>query len=337
MIEYNKLTVGNFETTRIASYNISSNLETVGVSAVFRLPRNTKKNKPFKSNGTIKKGDSVTFELGYQPKAQYSQIAFKGYVKTISTVGDFIELNCENEIYNLELLKCKNFEAESIGLKDFIKEFYSGKVEYSADVPDLGKIRVNKRVPFTNIIDLLKTQYEIYSQFRGDVLYINPIRRSFNEYTFVLSDNNIVRKADKKGLFIFEDTNRLTYKYKTDTISVIKGVSRQKDESVITSYAYYDNEGVARISKKEIKGIVSEFIFEFLKESVLNNILKEKLQNTSYNGLSGSFDTFIYPIIAVNDVIHFVSEINGEISSYYCNGNNIYDGRQSPILGRRIK
>lgn len=261
----------------------------------------------------VKADDKIKIEGGYDGDLVTE---FEGY---ISKVGAEIpmELECEDEMYQLKKMKPINKTFSDVSLKDFLK-FIAPGYEVECFNAHLGKIMLENVTPYCAIQDL-KSKYPFKIFFRGKTLVAGL------SVDFDVRENhkfNLNRNVRKGG--------DLKYETKDDRKFWIKAISKQKGTSKDVVYEFGDKGESERTLHCPLN----------LNKNQIQKFAEDYIHHLKYDGYSGGFDSWCYPrtkagdsadLIDPNypnkhrDGIYFISEVITDInaSDGYKRTNNI--------------
>ena len=222
----------------------------------------------------IKVGDKIKIEAGYDGDLG---VEFEGYISRIGAEIP-IELECEDEMYQLKKMKPINKTFSDISLKKFL-EFIAPGYEVKTFETHLGKIALENVTPFMALQEL-KSKYPFKFFFRGKVLYagLSNDFDSQGKYEFNLNRN--VRKGGD-----------LKYETKDDRKFWIKAISKQKGTSKEITYEFGDKGESERTLHCPLN----------LNKEQLKQYAEDFFKKIRYDGYGGGFESWCYPRTKAGD------------------------------------
>ncbi|MEI7487048.1 MAG: hypothetical protein WCJ72_06490 [Chryseobacterium sp.] len=267
------------------SIHIENSTEKISDTAKVTLPREFKQVRQDDQNTSlagerlldfIKVGDKIKIELGYDGDLQSE---FEGYITKVGAEIP-IELECEDEMYQLKKMKPVNKLFKNVALKEvvqFLAPGYNVNCKYEVKT---GKIAFDNVTPYNALLDLKNKGYPFRFFFRDKTLmvHMNIDPDIQQQHQFNLNRN--VRKGGD-----------LKYETKEDRKFWIKAVSKQVGTSKEVTYEFGDKGESERkldcpsgLNKNELK-IWAENYYKKL----------------NYDGYGGGFDSWCYPRTKAGD------------------------------------
>lgn len=238
------------------------------------------------ANAVFKRGMKIKVEIGYDDTLK---TAFTGYITKVNLTIP-ITLECEDSMYLLKKNTLANKSYSSVSLSTLLKYIIPASISYDLkgfEYENLGQIRISNSATSAQVLDMLRKNYNIYSWFRDDVLYIGVA------YLVALQ---------KKRTFGFEkniiDDKSLEWRDSDDVKIKVKGVSVQKDNTKV-EYTHPTTDAEGELSKLSVPGLS----LSDLKKQVIRFY-----DSFQYTGYRGDFTTFGEPFVNHGDLINFTGE-----------------------------
>ncbi|WP_187477848.1 hypothetical protein [Amniculibacterium sp. G2-70] len=279
-----KITIAEKYVFNVAeTIHIENSTEKISDIAKVTLPREFKQLQESSSSISIERkrlldfikvGDKIKIEAGYDGKLGTE---FEGYITRIGAEIP-IELECEDEMYQLKKMKTINKTFSNVSLKKFLQEIAPG-YEIKTFETQLGKIAFENVTPFMALQEI-KSKYPFKFFFRGKVLYAGLSHDFENQEQHEFNLNRNVRKGGD-----------LKYATKEDRKVWVKAISMQKGSSKEITYEFGDKGESERtlhcplnLNKEQLKQYAEDFI--------------KKLR---YDGYGGGFESWCYPRTIAGD------------------------------------
>jgi len=303
------ITIGKYRFDWVNSVEIESAWKMFTDTAVIKLPAHLKINRDELLN-YFKYGDRVIIRLGYDDRLQ---MIFAGFITEIKPSVP-IEIKCEDEMW---WLKQDNitYSGKRLKLSDLINELFA---DYKTDYIDvsIGNYYI-KNLSRAKILEKLKSDFGLYSFFRGNTLVIGKVYNpdTANEHKFKL-DYNVVE-------------NDLIYKRKDEVKLKVKAISNKADGSKI------------EIELGDENGEQRTLNFYDLDKVALKKYAEAELERLKYDGWRGSFTAFGEPFVRHGDIVELQKEGHSDQTGKYWVDKVVYsfgtDGyRQKITLGSRL-
>ena len=350
----------------------------------------------FNKEPVLLRGDLITFNVGYRTYLQPNNAectymtggpdptgkisgnipdTFKGYISKVDPKLPFT-IECED---NMWLLKQMPTPAKQWKNGTTINDIISTVIKDSQSLPIIQRYKgyMNLTVSDHSVTDLkfnvnnftttrgslsalmarLKSEYRIYSYFRGDSLrvgytYYIPEESVTHEFTFqknIIADNLTWQRKDDLVLSAIVKSH-----YSIEGEGTTKdGVTKTKQAS--TEILIYNNAGQFSFIKKEkganfptkyLNDIGERFTFNIYSPIDDVNTLfeygKKQLQKKYYDGFKGSFTTFGIPYVKHGDTVKIIDMVLTErTGEYKVKGVKAHGGfgtgyRQEIILDHKL-
>lgn len=263
--------------------HIENSTEKISDNAKVTLPREFRQvqqdnqNKSFAGERLldfIKVGDKIKIEFGYDDDLQPE---FEGYITKIGAEIP-IELECEDEMYQLKKMKPINKTFSNVSLKKFL-EFIAPGYKIECFETHLGKIALENITPYSALQEV-KNKYPFKFFFRGKTLCAG-LGNDFNIHN--QHDFNLNRNVRKGG--------DLKYETKDDRKFWIKAISKQKGTSKEVTYEFGDKGESERTLHCPLN----------LNKAQLKKYAEDYYKKLRYDGYGGGFDSWCYPRTKAGD------------------------------------
>lgn len=282
-----------YRLTVVDSITVNSSVEQLSSSATIVLP-SSRYNKVFESYKDIEEGLPIEIRFGYLPDEL--PLEFSGYIESISTDGDAITLNCEDEIYYFRReIEDKTFADASIKqiLEYILLELDNGyTLECDYDF-SYDKFTIHTATAY-DILKKIRDEARANVYIRDGVLYVHQqYSRTCQKVVYDFTAN--VESADLK--------------YKDDTKRKFAVTAEGSDSAGQSVSVTVGRPGGDKATLK-IPGVSDK--------ETLKKLAEEELKTKSYTGYEGSITGWLLPAVKPGDVAvvndeHFESK-NG---SYY--------------------
>jgi len=218
----------------------------------------------------IKAGDPIVLRGGYNGE-YYDE--FKGFVAEI--LDDMpVVLKCEDNMYLLKRTPV-NKSYSSVKLENLLKDICPGQFSINAMDVELGSLLL-RNTTVTEVLQMLKDDYGIYSYFDGDTLVSGKVftdNTQVVKYSFDEGRKNII-------------SNNLKYHTK-DMIKIkVTMTSHNKNGKKITVTVGDKDGQEQRLVCTNIEN-----------KAALEALAKKELDRLKYDGYQGSFEAFAKPFV----------------------------------------
>lgn len=276
----------------VESIEISSGWEQLTQTAKIRVPdRFTRDGKKISvgSDGFFKRGDKIKISIGYLESTPQLTTIFVGYITKIS-VNSMIEIMCDDLTFEL---KQKTFTKtfSNITLENLLKQLMieSGskmnyKVSGNATTTPFTQYQVNTATAAMAFDDLKKNGFHTFYTLNENKLICGfPYLHDRREHTFDFEFNVI-----DDDLVVY-DKNEIKFRIVYRTITK----TGEKLEVVLG-----DPDGETKVFER----------LNIKDQTALKALAENKLKEYKRDGLSGSFTTFIDPIVNFGDIVNLRSK-----------------------------
>lgn len=271
--------IGSYKVNTLKSVSVKRSVEQLSDTATIVLP-GTLVNEALEVNDKIKKGDAVSIDLGYDG---YMNHEFSGYVKSINTDDSDIRIECEDELYMLDV-SIKNNEYNSVGLKQLLFNVISQinpKYRIECDYAfTYSKFTIHN----ATALDVLKkiqdeTKANIY--FDGSTLHVHP------QYGDGSWSGKLVR-----------------YDMSVNVVSANLKYRRASDEKVKVEISIQDKNGNATTSSfGDDGGKVIKKVVQAADQSAANSLAKNEYNLWCYDGYEGDLTGWLIPYCSPTDKV----------------------------------
>ena len=222
----------------------------------------------------IKVGDQILIESGYDNDLGTE---FEGYISRIGAEIP-IELDCEDEMYQLKKMKPISKTFSNISLKKFLQEIVPGyKIECFET--QLGKIALENVTPYAALLEI-KSRYPFKFFFRGKTLHAGLSNDFDSQGKHEFNLNRNVRKGGD-----------LKYETKEDRKFWVKAISKQKGTSKEITYEFGDKGESERTLHCPLN----------LNKDQLKKYAEDFIKKLCYDGYGGGFESWCYPRTKAGD------------------------------------
>lgn len=285
-----EITIGSTTFDAVVSVEIESTWENLTDTCKIELPNNFKRDgRPITvgEEGFFKRGEAVTVKLGYYPNLKTE---FEGFIRKIF-VDNVIVIECEDAAYLMKQgTVVKSFQ--DTNLDNLLSEI--SPIEYEAVDAELGQLRLTRVTPAA-VVEELRKVYGLVSYVRDGVLLSGlAYYNDGAEHNFDFEQNIIENNIEQIG--------------NDELLITVYGSSKQKDDSVIEVFAYYDGGEIVtsttdpqqgELEKLTIKSEISQKDLEFYT----TNKLEQRLTSSAI----GDFTAFGEPSVKHGDTVNLTS------------------------------
>lgn len=302
------ISIGNYAfENRVTSVQIDLDRRNIAGKAKIQLP-----NLQGRLEQSIKVGDPVKIQLGYDGQLRTE---FEGYVSRINPKIP-VEIECEDEAFNLKRSAVKPMAWKSVKLIDVLKYLFP---EVQANVYDitLSPFRIESSVKNAyEALDKIKNEFGFDIYFREGVLVAGLA------YSEVM--DTVVLHLQKNA-----KADQLEFRRKDDIKLQIKAISLNSRNEKIEAEAGDSN------------GEIHTLHYYNLTKAELQKIANEKVNTLKYDGYRGKVLCKGFPYTAHGMVAELINDLHPQLSGKYFldavsityNGSSGYS-RQNE-LGRR--
>lgn len=266
--------INNLELNNIVSVETNKSVETLSDTAKIVVVL-TSYNKRIVENKKIAVGMPVEILLGYNNNF-YNE--FKGYVKEINTDGGQLTISCEDEIYTLRNTELENKVYKDIDVKDLLEKVLkqvNTNLKLNCDYSfNYSKFTIDTATAY-EVVKIIADDTNADIFFENNTLHIHPV------YTNI-------KKTINYDFAVNIDRNGLNLKYRSAEDRKLKVTAKGKDKAGKEISATVGSAGGDTINY-DYKGITTT--------DNLKTIANEIYNRKHYEGLEGSFNSWLVPYI----------------------------------------
>lgn len=302
---YQKIQIGTIGLTGCVSTEITNSRANFTQTAIITIPNilYRKKNEAAgianEAQGItslISRNDVVKIWSGYNKAFDNLPLKFNGFVNRID-IKENITIYCEDYGFILKQINVPSRRIKNATIKQVVEHALQGAnitVEYDDETASVGEwvIDNNSNLNALQVLDKL-AGFGIRVYFQGTTLKIGGITDTIGATKNFIFEHNII-------------DNNLIYREDDEVLTVIKGISNLDTNEKIERYARIAA-GEVEISEAAINGEQLTFNYYNLTASELESTLRNNFNKYIYKGYSGNFNTFLEPVVAVNDRVNLYS------------------------------
>ena len=320
----NQITIGGQTFDYVTEVEINSSWEMFTDTAEMTIPRKLR----FSKNGEVieniisgdnplfKRGDAVSMVMGYSGQ---TASRFTGYVSNISPQNPLV-FEFQDEMYTLKQKTIKSYSKTGLTLTKLITDIV-GNVPFEITQEfTIGKYAI-KNATVSQVLEHLKSNYGVTSFFKDGTLFCG--------LAYPIKDVDQIKITDiDMEQFVIDDSN-LVYQRDDDQKIKIKAISIYPDNTRKEAEAG-DADGGERTQ-----------YFYNVSEADLKKYAEERLEKFKYTGYTGSFVTFINPIIRQGEAVRLTSTKRPDANGVYLvkrviTRSGVNGGRQEVELDIKI-
>lgn len=297
----NDITISNQTFSYITDLEIESSWEMLTDTARITVPKKLR----FVKNGEVvtdiisgdnplfKRGDAVLITSGYVGQTARR---FDGFITNISPQNPLI-FDFEDAMWQLKQKTIKSYSKKNLTLSQLLSEIVEEVVPIDVTQEfEIGKY-VIKSATVSAVLEHLKKNYGVTSYIRNG--------RLKSGLAYELKDVNQIKIVDiDMEQFVIDDSD-LTYNRIDDQKIKIQAISIQPDNTRL------------EVEVGDVDGGVRTQYFYDISEAELTKYAEERLEKFKYTGYSGSFETFINPIIRHGDAVRLTSAKRPDANGIY--------------------
>ena len=253
------------------------------------------------SNPLLKVGDKVKIQIGYNNTLE---TAFSGYITALNTEEKTV-IKCEDELWILKRKLVKNKEYTKVSLKTLLEYTIGSVVPYKAtlEYEDLGRFSIINNPTIAQVLEKLRTAYELEVFMREGVLYVG------RKYLYDFADT---KTKSKEHTFEFQETiinSNLEWqtndksRYYAKVIGLRREGNKKKRREVIVG----DTTGAQ----------ITRHYYGDYSEDQLKTMGTEYLSKMVYDGYRGGFKAFGEPFVLHGDRINLIDKRQPERDGTY--------------------
>lgn len=275
-----KITIGNLLFDNIVNdVDIKSSRDDFTETATIKLPNNLIKEGK-KITDYINVNDEVVIQLGYYPNLN---TIFSGYVSKIEPYSPAV-VQCENEAFIWKQKTINAYTGRNLKISTLLEGIgFDASYSLGTD-PYIGDWAISDNSTLLDILSELKSKFGLLSYWRYDkILYIAEDFGTAGDSVSFDFNKNVI----KSSLNYITDAG--------DIKPIAHGISKQKDNSVVELYAYYDDDNNIVTSTIKPAGVINTMDVAGINKDSLTTLLKRWLPRLRNKGTKGTFTTFGYP------------------------------------------
>lgn len=319
----NDITIGGQSFDYLTELEITSSWEMLTDTATMTIPRKLRfvkdgvavKNIISGDNSLFKRGDAASFVMGY-----VGQVAsrFDGYLSGIQPNNPLV-FDFQDAMYLLKQKGIEKYSEKGLTLTQLITDIVEDAVPFNINQDfEIGKYAI-KSSPVSAVLEHLKKNYGITSYVRDGTLQVG--------LAYDLTTPQKVIDIDMEK-FVINDGN-LTYQREDDQLIKVKAIS-----------IYPDNTRKEVVTGDAAGGNLTLYFYD-VPEADLEILANEKLEKMKYTGFTGSFTTFINPIIKHGDAVRLKTTKRPDAEGVYLvkrviTSSGVNGGRQIVELDTKI-
>lgn len=262
-----KIKVGRFQLKMIESVEIVRSVEMLADTATITLPA-TAYNVALDIEDKIKRGDTVTIELGYD---NVLQMEFNGYLNSISTDGGSLKFECEDGLFKYRK-SLVNTELKNTSVNDVLNYVDSkiGGFTLKCDYEfKYDKFVINNATGY-DVLKKIQEETKANIYLKGNVLHIHP------QYSELFG-------AEKYDFSVNIESDDLKYK-RADERKVMVTVEYTGKDGKTKKIEFGDTGG----ERVDVKGGTTDINSLMLKA-------KQEYVSRVYEGYEGTFTGWLIP------------------------------------------
>lgn len=296
----NNITIANQSFSYVTEVEIESSWEMLTDTARMTVPRKLR----FVKNGQVirdiisgtnplfKRGDAVSMNMGYT--GQTAQ-RFQGYISNISPQNPLV-FDFQDAMYLLKQKTIKSYSESGLTLTQLLTDIVEDVPVNITQEFTIGKY-VIESATVAQVLDHLNKNYGVTSYIRNGQLY--------SGLAYQLKDVNQIKITDiDMEKFVIDDSS-LVYKRSDDERIKIRAISINPDNTR-TEVEVGDSDG----------GVRTQYFYD-VSQADLRRYAEERLEKFKYTGYSGSFETFINPIVRHGEAVRLTSVKRPDANGIY--------------------
>ena len=321
----NTITIGNQTFDYTTEIEIESTWDMLTDTATMTIPRKFR----FEKDGNVitnvisgddplfKRGDAVTFVIGY---GEETAQRFGGYLTAISPRNP-LEFGFQDEMYILKQKTISKYSEKNVTLTSLLTDIM-GDIPFEITQEfTIGKYAITSS-NVAQVLEHLKKNYGVTSYFRDGTLF------SGVAYRLKGLDEVKIVEIDMEQ-FVIDDSG-LSYQRDDDQLIKIRAIS-----------IYPDNTRKEVVVGDDAGGEITQYFYD-VPEADLENYANEQLEKRKFTGFTGSFVTFVNPIVKHGDAVKLISIKRPDAQGIYLvkkvtTSSGVNGGRQTIELDIKIE
>jgi hypothetical protein len=302
----NQITLGGQTFDYTTDIEIESTWDMLTDTATMKMPRKFRfikdgevvENVISGDNPLFKRGDAVTFVIGY---GEETAQRFEGYLTEISPRNP-LEFGFQDAMYLLKqytpkLEDGKPYSKTGLTLKSLLNDIIVGVPVVITQDFTIGKYNIPNGVTAAQALNHLKKNYGVTSYFRDGTLYSGVAYklRNIDELKIVSIDME---------QFVIDDSG-LSYQRNDDQNIKVKAIS-----------IYPNNTREEVVVGDENGGERTQYFYD-VPVADLEKYANEQLEKYKFTGFTGSFVTFVNPIVRHGDAVKLISTKRPDAQGIY--------------------
>ena len=296
----NTITIGGQAFDYVTDIEIESTWDMLTDTATMKLPRKFR----FLKDGEVvenvisgddplfKRGGACSFVIGY---GEETAQRFEGYLSGIIPRNPLI-FEFQDEMYNLKQKTITKYSKKDLTLSQLLTDIMGATPFEVTQEFTIGKY-VIKSSNVAQVLEHLKKNYGVTSYFRNGTLYSGLAYKLRN-----IDQLKIVEIDMEK--FVIDDSS-LSYQRNDDQQIKIRAIS-----------IYPDNTRKEKIVGDTNGGERTQYFYN-VPESDLEKYANEQLEKYKFTGFTGSFTTFVNPIVRHGDAVKLISTKRPDAQGIY--------------------
>ena len=288
-----EITIADTTFNKVINIQVDSSWKDLVDTCRIELPNKFKRNNKtitVGDDGFFKRGDSVTVKAGYFPKLT---TIFEGYIRRIY-VDTVLVIEAEDEAFQLKQ-KTVTESVKDSTLENLINKIKGNVSAQSVDAK-IGSFRATRVTPLQVLEELRKT-YGLISYIRNKVLRVG--------LAYYTDEGNTVKFNTEKNVI---DTSNMEFIDNGELLITVKGISWQRDNTIIERYAYYLDGEIVISDEDPAQGETDTLSIPNLTQSTLDEFIKNRLELRISTGIRGGFTAFLEPDVNHGDKVQITSK-----------------------------
>ncbi|MBQ3658000.1 MAG: hypothetical protein II956_14360 [Bacteroidales bacterium] len=305
-----EIKIGGVTISGVTDVEIEQSVDTIGGQAKITLPRNMRRKDGKKLLDTIKTGDKVSINLGYNGKLKTE---FTGYLAHIVD-GTPLVLECDDSWYTFKHAPHVTKSYASVSLKNLLKDLFKGYEIDCVDFTFSGGYIIKDVTPFT-VVKKIKEEVGFCTKLDEENKKITCFWafdfKGFQKHTYVFGTRNgtLLNELRDRKLAPNIAANGLKFVKKEDRKLQITGKAKQKKGKPLTV--------TVGCQEADAEKRTMNFGSDVTSESELKKRVETELKNKSFDGYEGTVTGFGTPQTKAGDTLKIVDTENPEREGEY--------------------
>lgn len=296
----NQITIGGQTFDYTTDIEIESTWDMLTDTATMKIPRKFRfikdgevvENVISGDDPLFKRGDACSFVIGY---GEETAQRFEGYLTEISPRNP-LEFSFQDAMYLLKQKTISKYSKKNVTLTSLLTDIMGDTPFEVTQEFTIGKY-VIKSATVAKVLEHLKKNYGVTSYFRDGTLYSGVAYRLKN------IDELKIISIDMEQ-FVIDDSG-LSYQRDDDQLIKVKAISIYPDNTR-KEVVVGDSEG----------GEITQYFYD-VSEADLTKYANEQLEKRKFTGFTGSFVTFVNPIVRHGDAVKLISTKRPDAQGIY--------------------